>query len=113
MNWRKKVGDEEANRRTRLAANRGTWLHAVLEDWFGGEDVEHHLDKAPDWRPYFKAAEPFLSGVEKPLLVESAVSWFNADLGIGFSGTLDMVAEMTSGSIALVDWKTSFKEKPD
>jgi hypothetical protein len=113
MNWRKKVGNEEANRRTRLAANRGTWLHAVLEDWFGEEDIEHHLEKAPDWQPYFKAAEPFLAGVEKPLLVESAVSWFNADLGIGFSGTLDMVAEMTNGTIALVDWKTSFKEKPD
>jgi hypothetical protein len=48
INWRKRVGAEEANRRTRLAANRGTWLHGVLEDWFGEEDIEHHLDSSPD-----------------------------------------------------------------
>ena len=113
INWRKRVGDEEANRRTRLAANRGTWLHAVLEDWFDEEDIERHLEKAPDWRPYFQAAEPFLQGIDYPILVESAVAWFDADQGIGFSGTLDMVARMNNGAIALVDWKTSYKEKPD
>jgi hypothetical protein len=113
VNWRKRVGAEEANRRTRLAANRGTWMHGVLEDYFDGEDIEHHLDKAPDWLPYFQAVEPFLEGIVEPLLVESAVAWFDEAQGIGYSGTLDMVARMTSGSIVLVDWKTSYKEKPD
>ena len=113
INWRKRVGDQEANRRTRIAANRGTWLHGILEDWFNEEDIEHHLDKAPDWRPYFEVVEPFLNGIAEPLLVESAVAWFDADKSIGYSGTLDMVAKMTDGTIALVDWKTSFKEKPD
>lgn len=113
INWRKRVGADEANRRTRLAANRGTWMHGVLEDYFDGEDIEHHLEKAPDWRPYFEAVEPFLEGVIEPILVESAVAWYDAGLGIGYSGTLDMVAQMSSGLIALVDWKTSYKEKPD
>ena len=113
INWRKRVGADEANRRTRLAANRGTWMHGVLEDHFDGEDIEHHLEKAPDWRPYFEAVEPFLEGIQEPLLVESAVAWYDAGLGIGYSGTLDMVAQMTGGAIALVDWKTSYKEKPD
>jgi hypothetical protein len=113
MNWRKKVGDEEANRRTRLAANRGTWLHAVLEDWFGEEDIEHHLEKAPDWKPYFTAAEPFLQTIDEPMLIESAVAWWDADERIGYSGTLDMVATMTDGSLVLIDWKTSFKQKSD
>ena len=113
VNWRKRVGADEANRRTRLAANRGTWLHGVLEDWFGEEDIEHHLDSAPDWRPYFDAATPFLETIQTPLLVESAVGWFDGERAIGFSGTLDMVAQMSNGTIALVDWKTSYKEKPD
>jgi len=113
VNWRKRVGEDEAKRRTRLAANRGTWLHAVLEDWFGDEDIEHHLDSTPDWRPYFEAAEPFLQDISQPVLVESAVAWYNDDLAMGFSGTLDMVALMNNGSLALVDWKTSYKEKPD
>ena len=113
INWRKRVGDEEANRRTRLAANRGTWLHGALEDWFGNEDIEHHLEKAPDWRPYFDAAEPFLELIGDPLLVESAVAWWSADLHMGYSGTLDMLAKMADGTVALIDWKTSYKEKPD
>ena len=113
INWRKRVGDEEANRRTRLAANRGTWLHAILEDWFGEEDIEHHLEKAPDWKPYFLAAEPFLQTIDEPLLIESAVAWWDKNKEIGYSGTLDMVATMNDGRRVLIDWKTSYKEKPD
>lgn len=113
MNWRKRVGPDEANRRTKLAANRGTWLHTVIEDWFNGEDIEHHLDSAPDWRPYYDAALPFLDTIESPVLVESAVAWWQEEEAIGYSGTLDMLAQMSNGAVALVDWKTSFKVKPD
>lgn len=113
MNWRKRVGDDEANRRTRLAANRGTWLHGVLEDWFNGEDIEHHLEKAKEWAVYFQTIDPFLEHIAEPVLVESAVAWFDLDREIGYSGTLDMVAKMADGRTALIDWKTSFKEKPD
>jgi hypothetical protein len=60
INWRKRVGNEEANRRTRLAADRGTWMHGVIEDLFNGEDIEGHLDHREEWRPYFTAIEPFL-----------------------------------------------------
>jgi len=113
INWRKRVGEEEAKRRTRLAANRGTWMHGVIEEHFKGEDIEHHLDKAPDWKPYYEAVEPFLKGIVSPVLVESAVAWWHEEDKLGFSGTLDMVATMSNGTVALVDWKTSYKEKPD
>ena len=53
MNWRKKVGDEEANRRTRSAVERGNWLHGVLEDFWNGEDINCHLDSHPLFVPYF------------------------------------------------------------
>ena len=39
INWRKRVGDQEANRRTRNAVERGNWLHAVMEDLWNGEDI--------------------------------------------------------------------------
>jgi hypothetical protein len=113
INWRKRIGEDEAKRRTRLAANRGTWLHGVLEDCLNGEDIEHHLAKAPDWTPYFTAIEPFLELVDKPLLTESAVAWWNEEKQIGVSGTQDQLAQMADGSIALIDWKSSYKEKPD
>lgn len=113
MNWRKRVGNDEANRRTKLAADRGTWMHGVIEDLFNGEDIENHLEQRKEWHPYFDAIEPFLELIEKPILAESAVAWWNDGEGIGYSGTLDQLAQMTDGSIALIDWKTSYKIKPD
>lgn len=111
INWRKRVGDEEANRRTRLATERGSWLHGVLEDLWNGEDFSVHLEKCPQFAPYFHAVEGFINEVRNPMLVESAVAWFSPEHEIGFSGTFDMLACMEDGSIALVDWKTSYKKK--
>ena len=113
MNWRKKVGDAEANRRTRSAVERGNWLHGVLEDFWNGEDINCHLDSTPQFVPYFESIAHFLTGVASPLLVESAIACFDADRQIGYSGTFDMLATMANGNIALLDWKTSYKEKPD
>ena len=113
MNWRKKVGDEEANRRTRSAVERGNWLHGVLEDFWNGEDIETHLDSHPLFVPYFDAIGEFLATVDRPLLVESAIAWYDHAQEIGYSGTFDMLAMMANGNIALLDWKTSFKRKPD
>jgi hypothetical protein len=113
MNWRRKVGDEEANRRTRNAVDRGNWLHGVLEDFWNGEDIQTHLDSHPTYVPYFESIVGFLERVDSPLLVESAIAWYDPAQEIGYSGTFDMLAKMNSGGYALLDWKTSYKEKPD
>jgi genome maintenance exonuclease 1 len=113
INWRKKIGEELARKRTRLAADRGTWLHSVLEDALQGNDIECHLERKSDWAPYFQVVEPFLELIDKPLLAESAVAWWDESLQIGVSGTQDLLAQMADGSIALIDWKSSWKQKPD
>jgi hypothetical protein len=135
INWRKKIGEAEARRRTRLASDRGTWLHGVMEDWFNGEDIEHHLTSSPEWQPYFYLMEPFLlgdkqrlesicdenslehvrycDGIEKPLMTEGAVAWYDADLQIGVAGTVDQFAFTKTGLLSLPDWKSSFKVKPE
>jgi genome maintenance exonuclease 1 len=113
MNWRKKVGDAEANRRTRNAVDRGNWLHGVLEDLWNGEDVNCHLDSHPNYVPYFTSISSFLEKVDSPLLIESAIAWYDNARQIGYSGTFDMLAKMNNGDYALLDWKTSYKQKPD
>jgi len=113
INWRKKVGDEEANLRTRNAVDRGNWLHGVLEDFWNGEDVQTHLDSHENYVPYFESIVGLLERVDSPLLVESAIAWYDPAQEIGYSGTFDMLAKMNSGAYALLDWKTSYKEKPD
>lgn len=113
INWRKKVGDAEANRRTRNAVERGNWLHGVLEDLFNGEDIETHFDNAPQYMPYYQSIQDFLETIGEPLLVESAIAWYSPEKEIGYAGTFDMLATMKSGAYALLDWKTSYKQKPD
>lgn len=134
INWRRKIGESEARRRTRLASDRGTWLHGVMEDWFNGEDIENHLERNPEWKPYFDLMEPFLlgdkdrltlicdqesleyikycDGIEKPLMTESAVAWYDAESRIGVAGTVDQFAFTKAGKLSLPDWKSSFKVKP-
>jgi hypothetical protein len=107
------VGDEEANRRTRNAVERGNWLHGVLEDLWNGEDIQCHLDSHPAYLPYFESVMGFLETVDSPLLIESAIAWYDPAQEIGYSGTFDMLAKMHNGELALLDWKTSYKEKPD
>jgi hypothetical protein len=112
INWRKRVGDQEANRRTRNAVERGNWLHGVLEDLFNGEDIEEHFEQAPQYMPYYASIQNFLDSINEPLLVESAIGWYCPSREIGYSGTFDMLATMKNGAYALLDWKTSYKEKP-
>ena len=113
INWRKRVGDEEANRRTRTATDRGNWLHGVLEDLFNGEDIEEHIEQCPQYAPYFFSIQGFLDLIDEPQLVESAIAWYCPYRQIGYSGTFDMLATMKSGGYALLDWKTSYKAKKD
>lgn len=113
INWRKKVGDAEANRRTRNAIERGLWLHGVLEDKFNGEDIEDHIEQAPQYAPYYFSISSFLEKIKEPCLIESAIAWYCPARQIGYAGTFDMLATMADGSYALLDWKTSYKAKKD
>lgn len=113
INWRKRVGDEEANRRTRNSIERGLWLHGLLEDLFNGEDIEEHIEQCPQFAPYYFSIQGFLDLIDEPQLVESAIAWYCPSRQIGYSGTFDMLATMKDGSYALLDWKTSYKAKKD
>jgi genome maintenance exonuclease 1 len=92
---------------------RGNWLHGVLEDLWNGEDIEHHLESNEAFCPYFYSIASFLQTIEAPLLVESAIVYYCPVRGIGYAGTFDMLAVMKDKRIVLLDWKTSYKAKPD
>lgn len=111
MNWRKRVGVEEANRRTRMAADRGTWMHKIIEDFFNEQDIETALELSPKYRPYFDAICDFLLTIDQCVLAESAIA-YGFDPGFGYTGTFDQLA-IIGGQYVLIDWKTSYKEKPD
>jgi genome maintenance exonuclease 1 len=102
--WRKKVGDEKANKITRQATSRGTDMHTL---------VEHHLknERLPKVQPLseilFKIAKPELNKINNIHALESSL--YSKVLGI--AGTVDCIAEFNN-ELAVIDFKTSKKPKP-
>lgn len=99
--WRERVGEEEANRVSRKATQRGTAVHQIMEDYI--------LDQEPITKPM-------------PIHLENAIGlkqWVDAYVGdvklvegqlfshhLRTAGTVDLVAEW-EGEMAIIDWKTS------
>jgi hypothetical protein len=82
------------------AANRGTEVHALAEKLVKGEQV----DVPGELAGYVDAYVRFLDQwCPKPVLVEAPVGNRRWNL----AGTLDLVAELPGGEIALMDVKTS------
>ena len=104
VKWRKKVGDEEANRVTKAATGRGTDLHTL---------VEYHLknENLPKVRPIseflFKISKGTLRNIDNIHALETSL--YSKQLGI--AGTVDCIAEY-DGELAIIDFKTSKKPKP-
>jgi ATP-dependent exoDNAse (exonuclease V) beta subunit len=103
-NWRKKVGEEEANKITKQATSRGTDMHTL---------VEHHIknENLPEVQPLseflFKISKPDLNRINNVYALESSL--YSKILGV--AGTVDCIAEF-DGELAIIDFKTSKKPKP-
>ncbi len=84
INWRKKVGEEEADRVTKAATSRGTDMHTL---------VEHHLknEDLPKVQPLsdflFKIAKTELNRINNIYALEGSL--YSKQLGI--AGTVDCI----------------------
>lgn len=106
IEWRKRVGEEEANRISRTAANRGTKLHAVCESYLQNEPLDFKklsfltID-------LFKSIQPILDErLDDVLAIE--LQMYSEHLGL--AGTVDCVAKF-DGKNSIIDFKTSSKPK--
>ena len=108
INWRKKVGEEEANKITKVATDRGTKFHDLVEKYLSNEDVNSLKDVLPTTKARWIAARESLNKIdnihalEKPLYSEY----------FGIAGRVDCIAEY-EGELAVIDFKTSKKIKPE
>ena len=104
VNWRKKVGNEEADRITKAATGRGTDMHTLTEHYLKNENL-------PEVRPIsdflFKIAKGHLNKIDNIHALEGSL--YSKELGI--AGTVDCIAEY-DGELAIIDFKTSKKPKP-
>ena len=108
INWRKKVGEEQANKITKVATDRGTKFHDLVEKYLSNEDVNSLKDVLPTTKARWIAARESLNKIdnihalEKPLYSEY----------FGIAGRVDCIAEY-EGELAVIDFKTSKKIKPE
>jgi len=104
VKWRKKVGEEEAEKITKAATSRGTDMHSLVENYLYNKDLPS-VPPLPDF--LFKVAKAELNRINNIHALEGSL--YSKQLGI--AGTVDCIAEY-NGELAIIDFKTSKKPKP-
>ena len=107
--WRKRVGDDVANYVARKAANRGTAVHHMCEDYLNNDfDEEKHKKK---FLPYVLFNQLRESVLRKVNDIYSQEAGLYSDK-YKVAGRVDCIAEY-DGELSIIDFKTSSKERSD
>jgi genome maintenance exonuclease 1 len=106
LEWRKRVGEAEANRISSRAASRGTSLHSMNEDYLNNVfDEEKYKTKVlPLFM--FKHLKPFLDKINNIHVLEGAL--YSDKLKL--AGRVDCIAEYEN-ELAIIDFKSSTEPK--
>ena len=108
LKWRKNVGEQVANHVMIQAANRGTAVHNMVEDYLNNVDLTQ-VDKYKKQflpRMMFDVLKPELSKINNIRLQEAQM--FSENYTV--AGRVDCIAEY-DGVLSIIDFKTSTKEK--
>lgn len=102
MEWRKRVGAEEANRISSRASARGTRVHQLCEDYLRKGIVEPDIfDKE-----IFESIKFLLDDIDNIHCLETPL--YSDHLQV--AGTVDCIAEF-QGKLSVIDFKTSSRPK--
>lgn len=106
LEWRKRVGEKEANRISSRAASRGTSLHSMNEDYLNNMfNEDKYKDKVlPLFM--FKHLKPFLNKINNIHVLEGAL--YSDKLKL--AGRVDCIAEYEN-ELAIIDFKSSTEPK--
>jgi len=107
VKWRERVGIEEANRITKKATARGTDFHQVCQDYLENKELNWD-DYQPLTKFMFHHAKPYLDKINNIHAIERTL--YSEYLGL--AGRVDCIAEY-EGELAVIDFKTSDKIKPE
>ena len=110
MEWRQSVGEEQANKISRRAADRGTKVHKICEDYLKNEIPELKMQMMmPDLKELFFKIKPHIDeNVGKIYSQEQAL--YSDKYRI--AGRVDLIAEW-NGKLSVIDYKTSTKQKEE
>ena len=88
IEWRRRIGETEANKISRQASSRGTRVHNICESYVKNQDGI--LDNAlPDAIEMFNSIQPLLDRIDNVHVIEGAL--YSNDLGV--AGRTDLIGE--------------------
>jgi ATP-dependent exoDNAse (exonuclease V) beta subunit len=110
IEWRKRVGDEEANRIVKKSAGRGVKLHKMCEKYLLNELNDFKIKTMmPDIKDFFLQLKPHIDenvgdvyGLEQPLYSDR----------LRIAGTTDCIAEW-NGKLSVIDYKNARQMKEE
>ena len=108
--WRKKVGEEEANKISARASRRGTKFHSIMESYISNQERDSFLNEnvMPDMKLAFNNMLPTLDRLDNVHYLETML--YSETLGL--AGQVDCIAEF-DGVPSIIDFKTSLRLKKE
>jgi len=107
IEWRNRIGNEEADKVMFRASNRGTRFHNMMESYLRNED-DYLNGIMPDMKQSFNDMKETLDLIDNIRYIESPL--YSEKLGV--AGRTDVIAEF-AGVPSIIDFKTSTKEKKE
>ena len=104
--WRKRVGEDEANKISTRASGRGTRVHEIIEKYLDN-DPNYKDGYTPDIIQSFLAVQNILDSRISNIYAQEA-PLYSTHLGV--AGRVDCVADF-DGVRSIIDFKTSMKPK--
>lgn len=106
IEWRKRVGEEEANKISRQASNRGTAVHKLCEDYL--DNKEDYLKKhMPSNIHMFNTMRPILDKKINNVWFQEVFLYSDE---LQTAGQVDCIAEFEN-ELSIIDFKTSRRVK--
>ena len=106
--WRKRVGNDVANHISRTAANRGTKVHHMCEDYLNNQNIDHHKQHFLPYCLFSELRDNALTYIDNIYAQEAGL--YSDKYKV--AGRVDCIAEY-NGVLSIIDFKTSTKERND
>ena len=105
MDWRRKVGEEEANAISKRATTRGNKCHKLAEDYLSNKPLDRYRDDVLSLG-LFHQIRPYIDKINNIHALEESLYSHTLKL----AGRVDCIAEYDN-ELAIIDFKTSSKLK--
>jgi len=105
VEWRRKVGDEEANKISKRATTRGNKCHKLAEDYLSNKPLDRYKDDVLSLG-LFHQIRPYIDRINNIHALEESLYSHTLRL----AGRVDCIAEYDE-ELAIIDFKTSTKFK--